>query len=112
MKTVYDVYKKLSKEYSEWKIELDNYDNITLEKELFYIYANEDMVSVYKKYNSFGFLDEHIHPNSLENMYNDIVYYITNKDMLLKKQKRKDKVFLALLVIIVIIFIVFWFILN
>ena len=52
MKTLNDVYKKLLKEYPDWNIEYKQ-DNIILEKDLFYINANEDMVSIHKKYNIF-----------------------------------------------------------
>ena len=111
MKNIKDIYNKLLEEYSDWKIELDN-NNITLEKDMFYIYANEDMVGINKKYNILGFLDGHRHPTSFENMYNDIVYYITNKDILLKKQIRKDRVCVVLLVIMLVLFIVLSFIVN
>lgn len=106
MNSVNDVYKKLLKEYPDWKIEFDKYDIITLEKNSFYIYAAEDKVGINKKYNKLMCLDDHRHPDSLENMYNDIVYYITNKNMLLKKQIRKDRACVVLITIIVIMYIV------
>ncbi|MBQ6546953.1 MAG: hypothetical protein IJL74_03025 [Bacilli bacterium] len=107
MKSINDIYKRLLKDYPDWKIELDKNDNITLEKELFYIYANEDMVGISKRYSAFGFLDDHRHPKSIESMYNDIIYYIINKDILLKKQMQKDRIFVIFLVISIIVVILF-----
>lgn len=112
MKNINEVYKKLLKEFPNWKTELHNQKIITLEKDSFYIYADEDKVGINKKYNMIIYLDEHRHPDSIENMYEDIVYYINNKDVLLQKQIRKDKVFIVCLAIILVLFIVLSFIVN
>lgn len=105
MKTLNDVYKKLLKEYPDWNIEYKQ-DNIILEKDLFYINANEDMVSIHKKYNIFLYLDAHCHPNTIEDVYNDIVHYINDKDILLKRQIKKDRIWIILsIIMIVLIFI-------
>ena len=106
MKNANDIYKKLLKQYPDWNIELDKYNNVILEKDSFCIKANEDMVNIYKKYNKFMCLDNHRHPSTLENMYSDIVYYINNKDDLLKKQQTKDKIFIVLLIVIIAVFII------
>ena len=99
-----DIYKKILKEYPNWKIEYSD-DSISLKQDGFTINASKDIVSIFKRYNKLLYLDEHCHPEEPNDVYESIVYYINNKDKLLKKQKKKDIIWIIVLITLVLVLI-------
>ena len=111
MKELKDIYNMLIKEYPDWGITYHD-DYIEIKKDNVIINADSSIVNItiHKGINS---VFDHAHydneNNTLKDIYNKIVYYIENKDILLEKETKSNtkwKIILITITILIIILIV------